>query len=50
MKYANKRGYPFVAIVGDDELKENCITLKNFATGQQQKVDYSELKHQLNKN
>jgi histidyl-tRNA synthetase len=43
MKYANKRGYPFVGIVGETELAENMITLKNFATGEQQKMSIADL-------
>jgi histidyl-tRNA synthetase len=43
MKYANRRNYAFVAIVGEDEIKENSITLKNFVNGEQSKVDINQL-------
>lgn len=35
LKYANKKGVPFVAILGENEIKENKVTLKNMATGEQ---------------
>ncbi len=35
LKYANKKMYTYVAIVGAKEFEENTITLKNFITGQQ---------------
>lgn len=38
MQYANDRNIPFVAIVGDSEMAENVITLKNMTTGEQEKV------------
>jgi len=38
MKYADKRGIPFVGIVGGTELAEGVIQLKNMQTGEQQVV------------
>lgn len=35
MSYANARAVPFVAIVGEDEMKEGKVTLKNMVTGEQ---------------
>jgi len=35
IKYADKKGIPYVAILGDDELKNNTITIKNLKTGEQ---------------
>ncbi|MDE6119124.1 MAG: histidine--tRNA ligase, partial [Muribaculaceae bacterium] len=35
MSYADNRAIPFVAIVGEQELAENKLTLKNMQTGQQ---------------
>ncbi len=35
LKYADKKGIPFVAIIGEDEVKAQSITLKNMATGEQ---------------
>jgi len=36
LKYANKKGVPFVLIIGPDEIKANKVTLKNMKTGQQE--------------
>lgn len=38
MQYANDRNIPFVAIVGESEMAENVIMLKDMATGNQEKV------------
>ncbi len=38
MKYANAREVPFVAIIGEDELAAGEITLKNMATGAQERI------------
>ncbi len=35
MNYANKIGVPYVAIIGDDEIEQNKIALKNFESGEQ---------------
>ncbi|MBR6400626.1 MAG: histidine--tRNA ligase [Firmicutes bacterium] len=35
MKYANKMGIPYVAIIGEDELKNGEVTVKNMLTGEQ---------------
>lgn len=35
MKYANKLGIPFVAVIGQDEMNEGSVSLKNMNTGQQ---------------
>ncbi|WP_291907855.1 histidine--tRNA ligase [Chitinophaga sp. CB10] len=45
MKYANKRGIPFVAIIGESELSENNVSIKNLATGQQEKVAADAVAH-----
>ncbi|MCP4216189.1 MAG: histidine--tRNA ligase [bacterium] len=42
-KYAEKLGIPYVAIVGEDEVKEGCYSLKNIATRDQVKVTFEEL-------
>jgi len=39
MKYANKRGIPFVLIAGDTERVANRVSLKNFTTGEQLLLD-----------
>ena len=38
MKYANKIGVPFITIVGESEMAENKITLKNMTDGSQNLV------------
>ena len=35
MSYANAQGVPFVALVGENEMAEGKLTLKNMATGEQ---------------
>lgn len=34
-KYADKKGIPFALVVGEDEVKNNTVTLKNLATREQ---------------
>jgi histidyl-tRNA synthetase len=36
LKYANKKGIPFLILIGPDEAKAEKVTLKNMKTGQQQ--------------
>lgn len=43
MNFANKINVPFVAIIGEDEIANNYITLKNMITGEQQKVTADEI-------
>ena len=38
MGYADKKGIRFVALVGETEMQENKIALKNMATGDQQNI------------
>ncbi len=42
-QHADKRGIPFAILVGDEEMKNQEFTLKNLATGEQQKVDFATL-------
>jgi histidyl-tRNA synthetase len=35
MKYANKRGIPYVLLPGDEERSKGMVSLKNFVTGEQ---------------
>ncbi len=39
MSYANSKGIAFVALVGENEMKEEKITLKDMITGKQSSVD-----------
>ena len=43
MSYANAKNIPFVAIVGENEMNEGKVTLKNMATGEQSLVTPEEL-------
>lgn len=43
MKYANDRRAEFVALVGENELKEGKVTLKNMQTGEQELIVANEL-------
>ncbi len=47
MTYANAKHIPFVAIVGDDEMAESKVMLKNMITGEQQKIDINALVQQI---
>ena len=46
-EYADRKGIPYLAIVGDQEMAEGTVTLKNLATGQQQRVPKDELAESL---
>ena len=41
--YANKKDIPYVALVGDEEIKQNKITLKKMSDGSQKILDINEL-------
>ena len=42
-KHADRRGIPFAVIVGESEMEREEFGLKNLATGEQQKVDFTTL-------
>lgn len=42
MKYADSLGTPYVAIIGETEMSQNRITLKNMSTGEQQMLTEEE--------
>ncbi|MFH2019624.1 MAG: histidine--tRNA ligase [bacterium] len=42
-KYADKKDIPFVLVVGEEELKNNTITLKNLATREQVTLPYEKI-------
>jgi len=42
-KYADDKGIPFVAIIGDNEMKQGIITVKDMKTGEQKAVKQEEL-------
>ena len=43
MSYCNDRKVPFVGIVGESELAENVVSVKNMATGEQQKLGIGQI-------
>ena len=42
-EYADRKGIPYLAIVGDQEVAEGTVTLKNLATGKQRRVAKGDL-------
>jgi len=38
LKYADKKGIPFVLILGEEEVKKNMVKLKNLKTGEQKEM------------
>ena len=42
MAYANKLGVPFAVLLGEDEIAEGMCSVKNMATGEQQKLTPAE--------
>lgn len=38
LKYANKKNVGYIIIIGDEELREEKVSIKNFKTGSQEKV------------
>jgi len=42
-KYADKRDIPYVVIIGESELQENNMSIKNLRTGEQQKIGAADL-------
>ena len=47
LKYADKKGIPYVIIIGPEEAKKNNIKLKNMKTGEQKEISTSELVNSL---
>ena len=43
MNYANARSIPFVVMAGENEMNENCFTVKNMQSGEQTKVMFDNL-------
>lgn len=49
MAYADKKNIPYVALMGESEIAENVISLKNMSTGEQKNVSLDELINILKK-
>ena len=43
MNYANNKGVQYVVMVGEDEMKSGKLSIKNMQTGDQEKMNISEL-------
>lgn len=43
MKYADDKAIPFVALIGEDEMTSNTITVKDMESGNQEKIDFEGL-------
>ncbi len=50
MAYANNRKIPFVALVGEQEMQDGVITLKEMETGNQERLTPAELVERLSNN
>lgn len=48
-KYADKLKAPLTIIIGEDELKENCVMLKDMSTSEQNKIEISKVIHEIKK-
>lgn len=49
MKYANKLGIPYVAVIGEDEVNSGSAALKNMETGEQLTVSLDEIGNEIRK-
>jgi histidyl-tRNA synthetase len=43
MKYANQKGIPYVVLIGENEIKEGVITVKEMESGNQESLPLNEL-------
>ena len=43
LKYADRKGIPFVAILGPEEIEKNAVTLKDLKTGQQETISQAKI-------
>lgn len=50
MTYANNKAVPFVALIGEDEMNKNTITLKDMQTGEQSSLSMVELIEKMTDN
>ncbi|MEA3480028.1 MAG: histidine--tRNA ligase [Bacteroidota bacterium] len=47
MTYANNKDIPYVVLVGENEMKEEQVTLKNMSTGEQISIDKNKLLQEI---
>ena len=50
MDYANKKGVPFVILLGEEEIEQDKLTLKNMQTGSQEKLNLQEALTSMGRN
>ncbi|HBH85649.1 MAG: histidine--tRNA ligase [Bacteroidetes bacterium GWE2_41_25] len=50
ISYADSKKIPFLIIAGADEIQNNCVTIKNMTSGDQEKVSLNELRSYAEKN
>jgi histidyl-tRNA synthetase len=43
LSYADSKKIPFVIMAGEEEMKENKLSIKNMTTGEQQKIALTDL-------
>ena len=43
IKYADKKGIPFVAIIGENEARQDLVTIKNLGTKKQKTLSLEEI-------
>jgi len=48
MSYADKLSVPFVLLIGEDEIAENAVSLKDMTSGQQQKLSAKDAADYIN--
>jgi histidyl-tRNA synthetase len=47
LKYANRKGIPYVVIIGPEEVKKNIVKLKDMKTGKQEELTIKEIINKL---
>jgi histidyl-tRNA synthetase len=47
LKYADRKGIPYIVIIGPDEVKNNTVTVKNLKTREQKTVSLDQLPNEL---
>ena len=46
-KYADKLQIPYVVVIGEDEIKNNTVSLKDMKTGEQKKISREKISEEL---
>ena len=49
LNYANKLKIPYVVFIGEDEIKNNNITIKNMESGNQETINIDEIEKYIGK-